>query len=79
MLALRGEGSCHRRAQEQEHSVEQTDNGWHPQRPHLPHRLTCTNSEGETVSIIALVKTQGSDTKLVAQMQPWDEAQRLEP
>ena len=62
----------------QEHSVEQTDNGWHPQRPHLPHRLTCTNSEGETVSIIALVKTQGSDTKLVAQMQPWYEAQGLE-
>lgn len=62
----------------QEHSVEQTDNGWHPQRPHLPHLLTCTNSEGETVSIIALVKTQGSDTKLVAQMQPWYEAQGLE-
>ncbi|WP_295883024.1 glycosyl hydrolase family 57 [uncultured Thiohalocapsa sp.] len=62
----------------QEHSVEQTDNGWHPQRPHLPHLLTCTNSEGESVSIIALVKTQGSDTKLVAQMQPWYEAQGLE-
>jgi len=27
----------------QEHSVEQLDNGWHPQRPHLPHRLVCAN------------------------------------
>jgi len=62
----------------QEHTVEQVENGWHPQRPHLPHRLVCTNSRGETVSILALVKTQGSDTKLVAQMQPWYEAQGLE-
>jgi len=62
----------------QEHSVEQVDNGWHPQRPHLPHRLVCTNSAGETASIIALVKTQGSDTKLVAQMQPWYEAAGLQ-
>jgi hypothetical protein len=43
----------------------------------MPHRLVCTNSRGETVSIIAIVKTQGSDTKLVAQMQPWYEAQGL--
>lgn len=62
----------------QEHTVEQIDNGWHPQRPHLPHRLVCTNSQGETASIIALIKTQGSDTKLVAQMQPWYEARGLE-
>ncbi|WP_133510197.1 glycosyl hydrolase family 57 [Candidatus Thiosymbion oneisti] len=61
----------------QEHTVEQPENGWHPQRPHLPHRLVCTNSRGETASIIAIVKTQGSDTKLVAQMQPWYEAQGL--
>jgi hypothetical protein len=61
----------------QEHSVEHPENGWHPQRPHLPHRLVCTNSEGETASITAIVKTQGSDTKLVAQMQPWFEAQSL--
>ena len=32
------------------------------------------NSSGEEVSIIALIKTQGSDTKLVAQMQPFYEA-----
>jgi hypothetical protein len=62
----------------QEHSIQQVDNGWHPQRPHLPHRLVCTNSKGETASIIAIVKTQGSDTKLVAQMQPWYEAQGLQ-
>src|SRR5208282_2205464 len=42
-----------------------------------PHRLTCTNSHGETASIIAIIKTQGSDTKLVAQMQPYYEAKGL--
>jgi hypothetical protein len=63
----------------QEHTVEQRDNGWHPERPHLPHRLVCTNSKGDTASILAIVKTQGSDTKLVAQMQPWYEAQSLRP
>jgi hypothetical protein len=61
----------------QEHSVQQTSNGRNPERPHIPHRLVCTNSKGETASIIAIVKTQGSDTKLVAQMQPWYEAQGL--
>jgi hypothetical protein len=61
----------------QEHSVQQTSNGRNPERPHVPHRLVCTNSKGETASIIAIVKTQGSDTKLVAQMQPWYEAQGL--
>jgi len=62
----------------QEHTVQQINNGRHPERPHIPHRLVCTNSHGETTSIIAIVKTQGSDTKLVAQMQPWYEAQGLE-
>jgi len=61
----------------QEHTVEQPEDGWHPRRPHLPHRLVCTNSKGETASIIAIVKTQGSDTKLVAQMQPYYEARGL--
>jgi len=61
----------------QEHTVEQPDDGWSPRRPHLPHRLVCTNSHGETASIIALVKTQGSDTKLVAQMQPYYEARSI--
>jgi len=61
----------------QEHSVEQPENGRHPERPHLPHRLVCSNSAGDTVEIVAIVKTQGSDTKLVAQMQPWYEAEGL--
>jgi hypothetical protein len=61
----------------QEHSVEQPENGWNPERKHLPHRLVCTNSKGESISIIAIIKTQGSDTKLVAQMQPYYEAKGL--
>jgi Glycosyl hydrolase family 57 len=60
----------------QEHTVEQAD-GAGVQHRHLPHRLICTNSRGETASIVALVKTQGSDTKLVAQMQPYYEARGL--
>ena len=32
----------------QEHTVEEPADGWHPRRPHLPHRLVCTNSKGET-------------------------------
>ena len=58
----------------QEHTVEEPGSGHSPSRPHIPHRLVCTNSEGASVSIIALIKTQGSDTKLVAQMQPYYEA-----
>lgn len=61
----------------QEHTVEEPENGMTPKRSHIPHRLVCTNSEGETVSIIAIIKTQGSDTKLVAQMQPYYEARTL--
>jgi hypothetical protein len=61
----------------QEHTVEQPENGHGPEKKHLPHRLVCTNSKGETVSIIAVIKTQGSDTKLVAQMQPYYEAKSL--
>jgi hypothetical protein len=60
----------------QEHTVEQPD-GSGVSLPHLPHRLVCTSSTGETASIIAIVKTQGSDTKLVAQMQPYYEAMGL--
>jgi len=60
----------------QEHTVEQPD-GRGLERRHLPHRLVCRNSKGEEASIVALIKTQGSDTKLVAQMQPWYEAASL--
>jgi len=62
----------------QEHTVEQPENGWGPEKKHLPHRLVCRNAEGETAEIIAIVKTQGSDTKLVAQMQPYYEAKGLD-
>ncbi|MDQ3761395.1 MAG: glycosyl hydrolase family 57 [Actinomycetota bacterium] len=61
----------------QEHTVEEPD-GRGPQRKHLPHLLTCMSSKGETASIIAIIKTQGSDTKLVAQMQPYYEAKGLD-
>jgi hypothetical protein len=60
----------------QEHSVETLEG-----RPlgykHLPHRLAARNSRGETLSITALIKTQGSDTKLVGQMQPYYEAKTI--
>ena len=62
----------------QEHTVEQPATGAGPERKHLPHRLVCRNSRGQSASIIAIVKTQGSDTKLVAQMQPYYEAKGLE-
>ncbi|NJL81053.1 MAG: glycosyl hydrolase family 57 [Richelia sp. RM1_1_1] len=60
----------------QEHSV-QTLNGESLQNKHIPHKLVARNSQNETVSITALIKTQGSDTKLVAQMQPYYEAKSL--
>jgi Glycosyl hydrolase family 57 len=61
----------------QEHTVEEPATGTTPRRPHLPHRLVCRNAAGQVASIVAIVKTQGSDSKLVAQMQPWYEAQGL--
>jgi hypothetical protein len=60
----------------QEHSVE-TLQGEPLHDKHLPHQLIARNSHGETVSITVLIKTQGSDTKLVAQMQPYYEAKTL--
>ncbi|NUR30187.1 MAG: glycosyl hydrolase family 57, partial [Catenulispora sp.] len=62
----------------QEHTVEEPD-GAGVSDPYLPHRLVCTNSRGETATITAIIKTQGSDTKLVAQMQPYYEAKSLQP
>ncbi|MFA5137939.1 MAG: glycosyl hydrolase family 57 [Elusimicrobiota bacterium] len=62
----------------QEHTVEQPADGWSPRLKHLPHRLVCRDSKGESISIVAIIKTQGSDTKLVAQMQPYYEAKGLE-
>jgi hypothetical protein len=39
--------------------------------------LVVRNSDGESASITAIIKTQGSDTKLVAQMQPYYEAKSV--
>jgi hypothetical protein len=60
----------------QEHTVELPD-GRPLQRTHQPHRLVCTSSQGDTVEIVAVVKTQGSDSKLVGQLQPYSEARGL--
>lgn len=57
----------------QEHSVELAD-GSELKEKYIPHRLVCKNTKGEIAEIVALIKTQGSDTKLVAQMQPYYEA-----
>ncbi len=60
----------------QEHTVE-TLEGRGLGFKHVPHRLLARNSSGEELSICAIIKTQGSDTKLVAQMQPYYEAKGL--
>ena len=63
----------------QEHSVENLDGSTLSREQTLiPNRLLARNSAGESVSIVVLVKTQGSDTKLVGQMQPYHEALGLE-
>ena len=56
----------------QEHTIEMVDGSG--LNPYLPHKLVAKNSLGEIQEIIVLIKTQGSDTKLVAQMQPYYEA-----
>lgn len=61
----------------QEHSVERVEDGQGIRRPHIPHRLIAKNSSGQTLSIAAIIKTQGSDTKLIGQMQPYYEAKGL--
>jgi hypothetical protein len=61
----------------QEHTVERVEDGSGIRQPHIPHRLLARNSRGETLTITAIIKTQGSDTKLVAQMQPYYEARGL--
>jgi hypothetical protein len=58
----------------QEHTVERIEDGNPLQQKHIPHRLVATNSDGQSISIVAIIKTQGSDTKLVGQMQPYYEA-----
>ena len=62
----------------QEHTVESPETGYGPEHKHIPHRLVCRSASGDTADIIALIKTQGSDTKLVGQMQPYYEAKGLQ-
>jgi len=62
----------------QEHTVERLDDAGPVRQPHLPHRLVARNSLGQELSITAIIKTQGSDTKLVGQMQPYYEARTLQ-
>ncbi len=61
----------------QEHTVERVEDGGPLHWPHVPHRLVARNSRGQAMSITAIVKTQGSDTKLIGQMQPYYEAKGL--
>jgi hypothetical protein len=63
----------------QEHSVEGLDGAPLSREQCLvPNRLVARSSGGEEITITALIKTQGSDTKLVGQMQPCDEALGLD-
>lgn len=62
----------------QEHSAEEVD-GQSLRERYLPRRLVARSSSGEEASITALIKTQGSDTKLVGQMQPFHEAKGMHP
>ena len=62
----------------QEHSVERRDGSpLLQEQKYLPNRLVARNSHGDELSLTALIKTQGSDTKLVGQMQPCYEALSL--
>jgi len=59
----------------QEHSVENPDGCALSQEQKLvPNQLVARSSSGDVATITALIKTQGSDTKLVGQMQPYYEA-----
>ncbi|MFA5388394.1 MAG: glycosyl hydrolase family 57 [Candidatus Omnitrophota bacterium] len=60
----------------QEHTIENLD-GSPIRRPHFPHKLIAKNSLGEKIEMTVLIKTQGSDNKLIGQMQPCYEARGL--
>ena len=63
----------------QEHSAETLQGEPLPRQQTLvPNTLIARNADGETISMTALIKTQGSDTKLVGQMQPYYEALGLD-
>ena len=59
----------------QEHSVQNIDgSSLRDEQKYIPNMLKAQGSNGESVSILSLIKTQGSDTKLVGHMQPYYEA-----
>ena len=60
-------------------AVLETPQGQSLEHPHLPHRLVVRNRQGETLEITVLVKTQGTESPLVGQMQPYREAKTLSP
>jgi hypothetical protein len=62
----------------QEHSAEELD-GQGLRERYLPRRLVARNTHGKEVSITALIKTQGSDTKIIGHMQPYYEAKGQQP
>ena len=62
----------------QEHSVENQDgSGLRDDQKYIPNILKAQSSQGDTISILTLIKTQGSDTKLIGQMQPYYAALEL--
>ena len=59
----------------QEDSVENLDGSiLRDKQKYIPNILKAKGSNGDTISILSLIKTQGSDTKLVGQMQPYYQA-----
>jgi hypothetical protein len=59
----------------QEHSVENPDgSSLRHEQKYGPNQLVARSSSGAVATITALIKTQGSDSKLVGQMQPYHEA-----
>jgi len=59
----------------QEHSVQNLDgSSLKDEQKYIPNTLKAQGSNGESISILSLIKTQGSDTKLVGQMQPYYQA-----
>jgi len=60
----------------QEHTIENID-GSQLTYQHFPHKLVAKNSLGDVQEITVLIKTQGSDNKLVGQMQPYHEAMSI--
>ena len=61
----------------QEHTVERPETAMAPSASICRTGWSAATQRARPPSIIAIIKTQGSDTKLVAQMQPYYEAKGL--